>query len=181
MDGVVRQRVPIKNLFVHVDCLHAVWKRAQQVYSSRSESSWGGPSGGDSWRNRYVTGNTAAPRERERGIWNTHTNSQTLVWLRREGLMIRGGPSLMCNNICLEVSHSVAPLAPKNHPMWMQPEAVHKLNKETHTQTTAPVFCLYFWLMKKWTMYKMTINQNPLKTTTPLHSIKHLRVCFLSR
>lgn len=50
--------------------------------------------------------------------------------------MIRWAASSMCNNICLEVSHSVALLAPKNHPTWTQSEPVHAhTHRHTHVRT----------------------------------------------
>lgn len=78
----------------------------------------------------------------------------------------------MCNNICLEVSHSVAPLAPKNHPMWMQPEAVHKQNStDTHTYShthTNYSTCLLsvFLINAEINHVDITIYQTPLKKMT---------------
>lgn len=137
MDRDVRQRLPIKNLVcscrLSARCLKKSTTSLQQlirVLLGWTFRRW--------FMEKSICYREYSCTERERGAYetHTHTHSQTLVWLRREGLMIRGGPSLMCNNIWLEVSHSVAPLAPKNHPMWMQPEAVHKQNStDTHAHT----------------------------------------------
>lgn len=66
-----------------------------------------------------VKWNTVAKTElRKRRKVGTNTCARTqiglIIWLW--GLMIRWPASLMCNNICSEVSPSLAPLAPDNHP-----------------------------------------------------------------
>lgn len=101
-----------------------------------------------------VKWNTVAKTELGKS-WKAGTNTSThtqIGLIMHWGLMIRWAASLMCNNICSEVSPSLAPLAPDNHP---------SLSKRKHHTHHTYVIHTSVWQKNKKTRKHYLVNHVP--------------------